>query len=84
MFIIVSFNLQAADRCPASSSGCNIDNGAEKIRERVNEGAQNVMQDTNPSGRLDEIKSTVKECLQCGTDAIKDGFNKASGSESNN
>lgn len=66
----------ASKRCPAGESGCTMDNAPERIRDRVNEGARRVIRDENQYGRVNEVRETVKECLTCGTDAIRDGMNK--------
>ena len=77
--VSISFVTQAGERCPAGESGCTIDNGASKIQERVNEGARKVIQDENLGGRLEEVKSTIKDCVQCGADALKDGMDQVTG-----
>ncbi|VTY35593.1 Uncharacterised protein [Xylophilus ampelinus] len=69
----------AAQRCPAGDSGCTIDNGADKIRDRVNEGARKVINNSNPEGRAKEVRETVKDCVKCGMDAVKDGADKIKG-----
>ncbi len=74
-----SSNAYANDRCPAGETGCNINNAHEKIRERVNEGTRKVIRNENPEGRVREVGETVKYCIKCGTDAIKEGADKISG-----
>lgn len=66
----------AAQRCPAGSSGCNIDNAAERIQDRVKQGRDDVR---NASGPIDKAKAagaTVRDCLQCGTDAVRGAVKK--------
>jgi len=70
---------QAQSRCPAGDSGCTVDNAAGRIKERVDDGATAVLKDTNPSGRVNEVKETLKDCINCGVDAVKDGMDKVSG-----
>lgn len=63
-------------RCPSSEGRCTMDNALERIRERAHKGAKRVIKDTNAEGRVEEVKDTLKECLDCGLDAIKDGMDK--------
>ena len=70
---------QAQSRCPAGDSGCTLDNAADKIKDRVDEGAKSVLSNSNPSGRVSEVKETLKDCVNCGMDAVKDGMDKVSG-----
>ena len=78
VFIAASFSASAADRCPASYSGCTVDNAHEQIRSRVREGAENVWRGTNSQGRVREVRDTLRYCVTCGTDAIKNGMDRIS------
>lgn len=69
------------DRCPAGGSGCTLDNAAEKIWERVVEGANDVLDNSNPEGRVKEVKETIHDCMECGMDAIKEGMDRVTGSD---
>lgn len=66
----------SSTRCPANNTGCNSSNAFEKIRERVNKGARDVLKDTNREGRVKEVGETLKYCLDCGMDAARDGMSQ--------
>jgi hypothetical protein len=68
-----------ASRCPAGSSGCTVDNAGERIQERVRQGARDVMNERGVGGRGREIKRTLRDCVDCGTDAIREGVDRVSG-----
>ena len=70
---------QAGGRCPAGDSGCTIDNAPARIRERVTDGAKEVMVSDTLRERTKKTKSTLKDCVQCGMDAIEDGVGKITG-----
>ena len=65
---------ESADRCPAGSSGCTIDNAADRIWDRVREGAEAVLENENPEGRVEEVRDTLNDCMECGFDALDDAF----------
>lgn len=71
-----SITAYAAERCPAGESGCNVDNAPERIRERVNEGARKVWNNENPNGRVNEVRKTLKDCVDCAMEAVKGGTDK--------
>lgn len=71
----------ATERCPAGQSGCTVENAPQKIQERVNEGAQKVWNNSNPQGRVNEVKKTVQDCVNCGMDALQDGANRIQGTD---
>ena len=71
------------ERCPASETGCTIENAHERIKNRINEGAHRVFNNANPDGRLREVKDTLEECFQCGTDAIVEGIDRFDSAHSN-
>ena len=73
---------QAQNRCPAGQSGCTIENAAERIQQRVNQGAQRVINNSNPQGRVNEVRRTLQDCLNCGTDAIREGMNRVTSNSS--
>jgi len=66
----------ASARCPAGESGCTIDNAADKIKERVDQGARDVGRANSVADKAKEVRETVKDCIKCGTDAVKDGFDR--------
>lgn len=70
----------AQNRCPAGETNCTMDDAFSNIQDRVHEGARNVIRDENPGGRAEEIKDTLKDCMECGANAIKSGINNISGS----
>ncbi len=74
-------SVQAAGRCPAGESGCTIENAGERIRERVNDGARSVIRNENPEGRAKEVGKTLKDCVKCGMDAVKEGADRISGKQ---
>jgi hypothetical protein len=80
----LGINAQAGDRCPAGESGCTIGNASERIQDRVNEGAKKVISDENINGRLNEVKDTIKDCVQCGADAIRDGMDNLTSNNGGN
>lgn len=67
----------AQARCPAGESGCTMDNAAEKIQERVNQGVKDVEAAPTIREKVDATKETLKDCMNCGMDAVKEGFDKA-------
>jgi hypothetical protein len=74
--MLTSPMVNAAGRCPAGESGCTIDNAPSRIQERVNEGAKKVISnETSVPNKVKEVKETVKDCLNCGMDALRDGVN---------
>lgn len=64
---------QAQNRCPAGNLGCNAENtdNAERIRDRVNEGARRVWTNPSGNGRLKETRDMLKDCIECGVDTLK-------------
>ena len=64
----------APQRCPAGESGCTVDTAPAKILNRAVEGAKAVILNSNGEGRVEEVKKTLKDCGECGTDAIKSGM----------
>ena len=68
--------IHASGRCPAGTSGCTTDNASDVIRDRVKEGAEKTVKNPDGRGRVREVKDTLKDCFQCGSDAFKDGVNK--------
>lgn len=71
----------AQSRCPAGDSGCTLENAPDRIKERVDEGAKKVLNDSNEQGRWKEVKDTVKDCIKCGMDAVKDGIDQVTGKD---
>lgn len=65
---------EANSRCPAGSSGCTPDNAASRIQQRVNQGARDVMRNNNPNGRVREVQDTLRDCFDCGAEAIRRGI----------
>jgi hypothetical protein len=67
----------AGGRCPAGVTGCTLDNAADKIRDRVDEGREKVMETRNPFKQVDEVGKTILDCARCGGEAIQDGATRA-------
>lgn len=63
-------------RCPAGESGCTIFNAPERIRERTNEGAREVLEADSMRDRVDAVKRTLKDCQECAMDAIRGPKNR--------
>ncbi|MDB5819109.1 MAG: hypothetical protein JWQ11_2749 [Rhizobacter sp.] len=61
----------AASRCPASSTGCTLDNASERIKERVQEGKDKVRETNNPAKKGAEAGKTIIDCARCGMDAVR-------------
>ena len=76
VLIQATIHAQAGSRCPAGNSGCTLDNAVETVRDRVKDGAEKTIKNPNERGRVREVKDTVKDCLQCASDAIKNGVDK--------
>lgn len=66
-------------RCPAGDSGCTMETAPSEIRNHVIDGAHDVWKNPNGNGRVKEVKETLQDCMNCGLDAVKDGFNRVSG-----
>lgn len=66
-------------RCPAGESGCTVENSGERIRDRVNEGTRKVISGNTESGRVKEVGKTLRDCINCGMDAVRDGVDRSSG-----
>jgi hypothetical protein len=62
-----------------NGSGCTIRNGGQKISERINQGVKDVLNADGVSGRVDALKSTLKDAENCGEDALSDGVNRVTG-----
>jgi hypothetical protein len=63
----------AQTRCPAGDSGCNLGNAADRIQERVDQGRRDVQDAGTMRERVDAVQDTLKDCLNCGMDAVKGG-----------
>ncbi|MCP1674588.1 hypothetical protein J2T57_001690 [Natronocella acetinitrilica] len=63
-------------RCPANQTGCTWSNAPDRISDRVNQGARDVVRNPNRSGRINELGNTVRDCINCGMDATRDGVNR--------
>ena len=74
--LVSSTIAEAQSRCPAGGSGCNLDNAAVRIQQRVNEGARKVWENSNPQGRVKEVGQTLRDCVRCGMDAVQEGMNR--------
>jgi hypothetical protein len=68
----------AQQRCPAGSSGCTVNNAPERIQQRVNQGARDVIRNRNPVGRVQEVKDALRDCIECGMDAVRKGADSVS------
>ena len=85
--LFVCSSVLADKRCPAGDSGCTMDNVWDKEREIVNGGAtdfftdEETFQHDNKSavGRAKRAGGIARDCVQCATDAVKDGFDRING-----
>ncbi|WP_129354358.1 hypothetical protein [Solidesulfovibrio carbinolicus] len=65
--------------CYAGDTGCTLSNASEKIVQRTSDGVNNVIQNSNPNGRVQEVKDVFNYNINCGSDAIKDGMKQFTG-----
>jgi hypothetical protein len=69
-------------RCPASDTGCTFDNAVERMREIIDDTAVEHFSDEDaytPGSvrqRVQQFKRRFQECIECGVDAIQDGFDR--------
>jgi hypothetical protein len=54
-----------------------MDNAADKIKERVDQGVRDVKEAKTAGEKVDAAKDTVRDCVNCGLDAVKEGFDEA-------
>ena len=74
-FLILTASSSAyAGRCPADDMGCTKDNYQQKYEERVERGKQEVKDADSMRERVDAVKSTVKDCADCGMKVISDSI----------
>ncbi|RON68690.1 hypothetical protein [Pseudomonas fluorescens] len=74
-FLILAVSSSAhAGRCPADDMGCTKDNYQQKYEERIEKGKQEVKDADNMRERVDAVKSTVKDCADCGMKVISDSI----------
>lgn len=74
-FLILTTSSSAyAGRCPADDMGCTKDNYQQKYEERIEQGKQEVKNADNMIERIDAVKSTVKDCADCGMKVISDSI----------
>jgi hypothetical protein len=66
----------AQRRCPAGDSGCTLDNATDRIRDRVNQGNREVQDANTAREKVDAVKRTLKDCVNCGMDAVKGAVTK--------
>jgi hypothetical protein len=59
-------------RCPAGESGCTIYNAPDRIQDRVNQGRRDVEDADSPLDKVKEVGKTLRDCMNCGLDAVKD------------
>lgn len=69
--------VQAAGRCPANDMGCTQDNYEQKVKERIEQGKQDVKDASGPVEKVKAVGSTVKDCTDCGMKVIKDTISGA-------
>lgn len=89
LLMIFSNQLIANDRCPAGDSGCTMSNWEGKMGQVLSSGTQDYANDsstyeTGISSVFDRVKnvgSIVKDCAECGTDALLDGINSVTNDE---
>ncbi len=82
VILVFAGHAPAQGRCPSGESGCTMEDAATRIRDRAQEGARNVINNENPSGRAREVRETLRDCVECGIDAIRDGMNRIDNSSS--
>lgn len=75
IFLLVS-EVWGQERCPAGSSGCTIDNAGDRIGDRVREGVDAVSEADTARERAREAGDTVRDCVDCGMDAIGGAFDR--------
>jgi len=79
-----SAGAHAQSRCPAGSSGCTIDNAHDRVREIVRDGVADMF--SRPGtynnsvgsavGRVRRGGQIIRDCVQCGTDAVREGMDR--------
>lgn len=62
-------------RCPASDSNCTIYNAPDNIQDRVRQGRRDVEEAESPLDKVREVSKTVRDCVNCGMDAVKGAVN---------
>lgn len=55
---------------------CTQDDYGRRIVERVREGTDAVIRNSNPAGRAAEVQATLEECARCAMEAAQDGANR--------
>ena len=78
---LVAASALAQARCPAGTSGCTVETAPQAIQDRAVEGARRVITNPDGVGRAREAGKTVRDCLNCGMDAVRDGANRLTGSQ---
>jgi hypothetical protein len=79
-------DVHAQRRCPASDTGCTMDNAHERFREILRNGGAgharswNTYEYNNSAAarRAYRAGQIVRDCFNCGMDAIRDGFGRFS------
>lgn len=64
----------AAKRCPANDMGCTEDNYEQKVKERVEQGKQDVSNASGPSNKAKAVGNTIRDCTDCGMKVLKDSI----------
>jgi hypothetical protein len=49
------------------------------MRERVDQGRRDVYNADNPLDKVKEVGKTLRDCAQCGLDAVRNGANSIRG-----
>jgi hypothetical protein len=74
--VIATADGSAQQRCPASESGCTIDNANERLRERVRAGGRAVGEAESARERAREAANTARDCINCALDAARDAMRR--------
>lgn len=81
---VASPDAQAQRRCPAGESGCTMDNAYERMRDILQNGATDHFRSRSTyefsnygaARRSWRVGDKVRDCLNCGWDALKDSFDR--------
>lgn len=81
VFGFLSSTTAFAARCPANDMGCTSDDYEQKIKDRIEEGKQDVREASGPVEKAKAVGRTVKDCTDCGMKVFKDSINGTDKSE---
>lgn len=77
-FILTVSSSAYANRCPADDMGCTKDNYQQKYEERIKQGKQEVKDANNMGERVKAVKSTARDCADCGLKIMSDSIDGGS------